>query len=363
MSEIGMNWIENILKDNNPATLEDLISRADQVRRNCRGDAVYLRGLIEFSNYCQRNCYYCGLRRDNHAINRYRLSPEKTIDLALTAHQMGFQSLALQSGETQDRAAIDCLVKFVSRIRELSTRDGSPGLGITLSVGELSYADYKRLWEAGAHRYLLRVETTDPQLFASIHPLSQSLQKRIDCLNALQDIGYQVGTGIMIGLPGQDTDHLLADLQFFLDMNIDMVGLGPYIPHPQTPMGQRTANSRLDPWLHTLKVMALTRILMPDINMVASTALQSLHPKGLSWGLRAGANVVMPVLTPSEYREHYHLYVNKKYKSFSQLKTEIEEAGYRLGLWEWGDSLRWAKRQQQSEENSEADNMRAEEEI
>lgn len=358
-----MIWIENILKDNSPETLEELINKADQVRRRCRGDAVYMRGLIEFSNYCQRNCFYCGLRRDNPAIDRYRLSQEEIIDLALQAYQMGYQSLALQSGENPDRETIDFLVKVVREIRELTSRDDCIGLGITLSVGELSYADYKRLFAAGAHRYLLRIETSDPQLFASIHPPSQSLQKRIDCIKALQDIGYQVGTGIMIGLPGQNPEHLLADLQFFLDMDVDMVGLGPYIPHPQTPMSKEPANSQVDPWFHTLKVMALTRILMPDINMVASTALQSLHPEGLKWGLKAGANVVMPIMTPMKYREHYRLYANKKYKPFSQLKAEIEEAGFSLGLWQWGDSVRWAKRQQQTEENKKAGNTPAEGEI
>jgi len=358
---IEMSWIENILKDDNPATLEELIAKADQVRRMCRGDEVYLRGLIEFTNYCQRNCYYCGLRRDNNALERYRLKAEEIIELALQAHKLGFQSLALQSGENPDRKTVDFLVRVVSEIRELTTRDGSIGLGITLSVGELSYADYKRLYEAGAHRYLLRIETTDPQLFASIHPPSQTLGKRLECLYYLKDLGYQVGTGIMVGLPGQTSDHLVADLQFFVDMDVDMIGLGPYIPHPQTPMGQKSVKSQVDPWVHTLKIMALTRILMPDINMVASTALQSLRPDGLKWGLRAGANVVMPILTPIEYREHYRLYANKKYKPFSQLKAEVEEAGFRLGLWQWGDSLRWAKRRQQSEENNEAGHMPAEE--
>lgn len=358
---IDLSWIENILKDNNPETMEELITRADQVRRKFRGEAVYLRGLIEFTNYCQRNCYYCGLRRDNNAINRYRLSAKEIIDLALQANQMGFQSLALQSGENPDRKTVDFLVRVVSEIRELTTRDSSIGLGITLSVGELSYADYKRLYEAGGHRYLLRIETTDPQLFASIHPPSQTLEKRIECLKALKDIGYQVGTGIMVGLPGQTPDHLLADLQFFVDMDVDMIGMGPYIPHPQTPMGREPSASQVDPWVHTLKVMALTRILMPDINMVASTALQSLRPDGLKWGLRAGANVVMPILTPIKYREDYRLYADKKYKPFPQLKEEIEEAGFRLGLWQWGDSLRWAKRQQQSEDNKVAGHLQAEE--
>jgi biotin synthase len=165
----------------------------------------------------------------------------------------------------------------------------------------------------------------------------------------------------MVGLPGQTPDHLLADLQFFVDMDVDMIGMGPYIPHPQTPMGREPSASQVDPWVHTLKVMALTRILMPDINMVASTALQSLRPDGLKWGLRAGANVVMPILTPIKYREDYRLYADKKYKPFPQLKEEIEEAGFRLGLWQWGDSLRWAKRQQQSEDNKVAGHLQAEE--
>lgn len=349
MTDSQRLWLYYMLTDSDPQVLEALLDQADQARRENRGDEVYLRGLIEFSNYCQKNCYYCGLRRSNQEVLRYRMSRKEIVEQALAAQQLGFQSLALQSGEVHGKEMVDFLVQVIADIKELSSRDGSPGLGITLSVGELSYADYRRLWEAGAHRYLLRTETSDPELFAGIHPPSQSLQSRLDCLQALQDIGFQVGTGIMVGLPGQTIDHLLADLQFFMDMNIDMAGLGPYLPHPQTPMGQNMVNSQIDPWLHTIKIMALTRILMPDINMVASTALQSLHPQGLRWGLKAGANVVMPVMTPAVYREQYRLYSGKQYKSFKQIQTEIEAAGYRLGLWKWGDSLRWSKRQEHSQ--------------
>ncbi|MGI5880205.1 MAG: [FeFe] hydrogenase H-cluster radical SAM maturase HydE [Syntrophomonadaceae bacterium] len=323
---------------------EALINHADLIRRQTIGDEVYLRGLIEYSNYCCRDCFYCGLRRGNRDVSRYKMNQDQIVEYARQAYQAGFHSLAIQSGEINDKNTVDNLVEIISMIKSMTGNDGTPGLGITLSVGELSYKDYERLFAAGAHRYLLRIETSNPELFARLHPPEQSLQRRIECLQALKAIGYQVGTGVMAGLPGQTIEDLVSDLQFFLEQDIDMLGLGPYIAHPQTPLYHQEANREIDPLLHTLKMMALARILMPDINMVASTALQSLHANGLSWGLKAGANIVMPVITPPYYREKYSIYSGKQYKPFQQIQGEIEAAGYQVGLWKWGDSPHWHNR-------------------
>lgn len=333
-----------VLSDSDPQVLERLLIQADTVRREVRGDQVYLRGLIEFSNACQQDCLYCGLRRSNDKLSRYRMGKPSIIEAARLAGAFGMQSIALQSGENNHPRQVSFLVEVIQTIKEMTGGDNSPGLGITVSVGELDYHDYRRLWEAGAHRYLLRMETSDPQLFSRIHPSSQSYQRRLECLHALKDIGFQVGTGIMVGLPGQTPDHLLADLHFFVTQDIDMLGLGPYLPHPQTPMGETSWSSEVDPLTHTLKIMALSRIWMPDINMVASTALQTLHPQGLAWGLKAGANVVMPVLTPETHRSLYSLYTHKQYRPMEQLAADIERAGYHLGLWQWGDAPHYYRR-------------------
>ncbi len=344
MSSLNYAALLDYLSDVDSGRMRTLLDQADQVRRQTIGNEVYLRGLIEYSNHCCRDCFYCGLRRGNRELTRYQMNQEEIVEYARQAYQAGFHSLALQSGEMVDKKGVDNLVEIIGRIKSITGNDGTPGLGITLSVGELSYADYERLFAAGAHRYLLRIETSNPELFARLHPADQSLQRRIECLEALKAIGYQVGTGVMVGLPGQTVEDLVGDLRFFLEQDIDMLGLGPFISHPQTPLYHQAANPEIDPLRHTLIVMALARILMPDINMVASTALQSLHTNGLTWGLKAGANIVMPVITPAEYRENYSIYSGKQYKSWQQIQSEVETAGYQVGLWKWGDSLHWYKR-------------------
>jgi biotin synthase len=338
--------IISLLASENAETLECLLTAADLGRRNIIGDRVYLRGLIEFSNHCDCNCYYCGIRRDNRKIQRYHLTKEQIIEAALTACQAGFHSVALQSGEIHDPAEIDFLAETIQAIKEQSQAldPKGQGLGITLSLGELGYAQYKKLWEAGAHRYLLRLETTDPKFFQSLHPPQQSYARRRECLTALKDIGFQVGSGVMIGLPGQKLEHLAQDLKFFQEQDIDMLGMGPYIPHPDTPLAGSTKACSFDTFSLTLKMLALARLLMPDINMAVSTALQSIHPQGLRLGLKAGANIVMPVLTPEIYRPQYSLYKNKQVKEAALLLQEIRDSGYRVGLWEWGDSPHYRKR-------------------
>lgn len=328
---------ESILASADPKVFTDLLLSAERVRLAHLGDEVYMRGLIEFSNICRSDCYYCGLRRSNGVVRRYHLGMAEILDKCKEAKLRGIHSIALQSGEISTDKEVDFIAGLVSTIRELSMRDGSPGLGITLSCGELNYTGYKKLFEAGAHRYLLRIETSDPELFQSIHPRKQLFERRLECLDMIKDIGYQVGTGIMIGLPGQGCHHLAMDLDFFARLDVDMLGMGPYIPHPQTPLARSSKPILTDSYTTTLKMLALARLKMPEINMVVSTALQTMNSEGLIMGVRAGGNVVMPVFTPKDHRDDYTLYVDKQYKSLEQMKQEIELAGYRLAYNKWGD--------------------------
>ena len=328
--------LETLLTDHN--LLEGLLNKAEQIRLKKRGNKVYLRGLIEFSNYCSRDCYYCGIRRSNLKVNRYHLSKTEILDLAKIAYADGYQSISLQSGEITTDKEVNFIADIIKEIKDLSPPEAK-SLGITLSTGELSYPQYKRLWEAGAHRYLLRIESSNKKLFQAIHPPEQSFEKRLECLHFLKELGFQVGTGVMVGLPGQTYADLVQDLQFFASFGVDMVGLGPYIPHKDTPMGIKAEPLLIsDPYTTTLKMLALTRIIMPDINMVASTALQTINKAGLEAGIKAGANIIMPILTPSLVRGEYTLYNGKLYTPLEELTKRIEAINYKVGLWEWGDS-------------------------
>jgi biotin synthase len=328
---------ESILASSDPGLLMNLILSAERVRLAHLGDEVYMRGLIEFSNLCRCDCYYCGLRISNRAIRRYHLGMAQILAKCQEAERRGIYSIALQSGEISTEKEVNFIAGLVSTIREFSLRNGSPGLGITLSCGELNYSGYQKLFEAGAHRYLLRIETSDRELFQSIHPPEQLFERRLECLDMLKDIGFQVGTGIMIGLPGQSYRQLAMDLEFFARRDIDMLGMGPYIPHPQTPLARSSQPGISDSYTTTLKMLALARLKMPEINMVVSTALQTINKEGLIMGVRAGGNVIMPILTPEEHREDYTLYTDKHYKSLAQLEREIGLAGYRLAFNKWGD--------------------------
>jgi biotin synthase len=344
MISLSIAQIVDYLKNENPEVHDFLLKKADHCRQENRGRAVYFRGLIEYSNICSQNCFYCGLRRDNHLIKRYHLKQDEIINLAMQACNDGYQSICLQAGQVSSSKEVDFVADVIATIKKFSESKGL-GLGITLSLGELSYQQYQQLWDAGAHRYLLRIETSNPALFQKIHPPEQSFDRRLECLQALREIGYQVGTGIMIGLPDQRYEDLARDLQFFQEKDIDMLGMGPYIPHPDTPMAGEKALIIQDTFTTTLRMLALARILMPDINMVASTALQSIHPDGLRLGLKAGANIVMPILTPEENRQDYMLYANKKHSAFETLQHDIKTAGYEPTLWQWGDSPHYFKRQ------------------
>ena len=277
---------------------ETLYHQADQVRHDNVGDEVHLRGLIEFSNICRNNCLYCGIRRGNAQVKRYHMSEQELVETARKAADIGFKTIVMQSGEdiyyNQAR-----LCRIIEQIKKFD-------VAITLSIGERSYEEYKAFREAGADRYLMRIETTDKDLYHKLDP-KMSWQHRYECLMMIKELGYELGSGIMVGLPEQTIDSIADDLLFLKEIGVDMAGIGPFIPHPQTPLAQEKGGT-LELALRTMAVM---RLLMPDINIPATTAMESLHPQGRIKALQAGANVVMPNVTEGEYRRLYELYPNK----------------------------------------------------
>ena len=280
------------------APADELYRRADDVRRKAVGDAVHLRGLIEFSNICRNDCLYCGIRRGNRQVQRYRMTDEELVETAKRAAALGFQTIVLQSGEDMhfDQARMCHIIEQIKRL----------DVALTLSVGERDYEDYKAFRDAGADRFLMRIETTDRDLYHRLNP-GMSWERRHECLLMIRDLGYELGSGIMVGLPGQTVESIADDLLYLKDIGIDMAGIGPFIPHPETPLAGE-AGGTLE---QALRTMAIMRILMPDINIPATTAMESLHPQGRIMALQAGANVVMPNVTEGEYRRLYELYPGK----------------------------------------------------
>lgn len=296
MAKFTKQELIDILRDDSQN--DWLFSLADKVRRENVGDDVHLRGLIEFSNYCKRTCKYCGLRAANTKVDRYRISVDDIIKYAKIAVDMGYKTIVLQSGEDEFFTA-ERVCKSIESIKSLD-------VALTLSIGERSFEDYKAFKDAGADRYLIRIETTDKNLYEKMHP-NMSFENRLRCLKDLKKLGYEVGTGCLVGLPEQSIDSLAEDILFFKEIDADMVGIGPFIPHPQTPLAQAQTGS----FTHALKVMALTRIMLPDINIPATTAMETLNPNGRIIALQSGANVVMPNVTTTEYRAKYEIYPNK----------------------------------------------------
>ena len=293
---LSKNEIVRLLADeqNEPA----LLKRADRIRKKYVGDAIHLRGLIEFSNICRNNCLYCGIRRGNGKVARYRMKEDELIETARRAAALGFKTVVMQSGEdmyyTQEK-----MCRIIEAIKKFD-------VAVTLSLGERSYGDYKAFREAGADRYLMRIETTDKDLYHRIDP-GMSWQHRYECLLMIKELGYELGSGIMVGLPGQSLESIAADLMFLRRLGVDMAGIGPFIPHPETPLAGEPGGS-----LHlALRTMAIMRLLLPDINIPATTAMESLHPDGRMMALLGGANVVMPNVTEGEYRKLYELYPGK----------------------------------------------------
>lgn len=288
-----------VLLNSENETMQALLSAADRVREQYMGDAVHLRGIIEFSNYCERNCAYCGLREKNTTLARYRMDGEEIVSIAAAAVPLGYGTVVLQSGEDSHYDA-QMLAAITKRIKE------ELGLAVTLSAGERPYEDY-RLWkEAGADRYLLKHETADPDLYAALHP-DMDYANRRRCLNDLRELGYQVGSGCMVGLPGQTVEALAEDLLFLKELDVEMAGIGPFIPNPSTPLGKAPGGTVE----MTLKMIAVARLLMPQAYLPATTALGSVDSRGRQKALQAGGNVVMPNITPNRYRRMYEIYPNK----------------------------------------------------
>lgn len=279
----------------------DLFAAADAVRRERYGTDVFLRGLIEFTNVCQNDCYYCGIRRSNPHADRYRLTQEQILQCCTNGYEMGFRTFVLQGGE--DPRNTDAWVcSVVDKIKTAYS-----DCAVTLSIGEQSRASYQAYFDAGADRYLLRHETASDAHYRKLHPKEMSLEHRKRCLFDLKDIGYQVGAGFMVGSLWQTPKELVADLRFLQQLQPDMIGIGPFIPHHETPFADKSAGT-LE---LTLRMLSILRLLFPYVLLPATTALGTISPIGRELGLKAGANVMMPNLTPTDARKQYDLYDNK----------------------------------------------------
>lgn len=328
----------------------DLYRASAAMRNDTIGKGVSLRGLIEISNICIKDCLYCGIRKSNFRAARYELSDEDIISAARFAHDYRYGSIVLQGGERNAPSFIKRIEHLLKEIKKIS----NDKLGITLSLGEQTADTYKRWFEAGAHRYLLRIETSNPELYCKIHPDNpqHSHTTRLKCIERLQQCGYQTGTGIMIGLPFQTIDDLVDDLFFIKSLDVDMVGMGPYLEHEDTPLYEHrqllfSQQQRLQLSLHMISCL---RLMMPDINIAATTALQAIEADGREKALAIGANVIMPNVTPTTHRASYKLYENKPgmdegaEESTHRLIESVRKSGCEVILGEWGDSRHFKAR-------------------
>lgn len=326
-----------------------LYRKAAEIKEKCLGNVVFLRGLIEYSNICGKNCLYCGVRRVNHLIERYTLNDEEVLESARKAHRLNFGSVAIQAGENVSPSFTDSVESLIRAIRKETNNE----IGITLSLGEQSRDVYNRWFDAGAHRYLLRIEASSIDLYRKVHPNDDmhDYNRRIECLKMLQDIGYQTGTGIMVGLPYQTLDNLADDIIFMRDFDVDMCGMGPFIEHSDTPLGIGGTNNLFlrERFGLTLRMIAIIRIVMKDINIVASTAMQAIDPAGREKAILCGANIIMPNLTPERYRPNYRIYEKKPgyreidEKNISGLNLNLIP-GETIGLGKWGDPVHYKRR-------------------
>ncbi len=346
-NEFSREDLINLLKSEGN-NLKLMLNKALEIKNKEVGNLVYFRGLVEFSNICSKDCYYCGIRKSNKKVNRYDLSDEQILHAAELCIKNNFGSIVLQSGENSSPAFTKRIENLLRGIKSL----GNNKLGITLSLGEQSEEVYKRWFKAGAHRYLLRIETSNRNLYKRLHPSDHSHETRLNCIKTLQNSGYQTGTGVMIGLPFQTIEDLADDLLFMKGINIDMVGMGPYIEHPDTPLYKY--RNELCPieerFSLSIKMIAVLRILMRDINIASSTALQAVDPLGREKGIMAGANIIMPNITPGIFRNDYSLYLNKPCineepkENSEDFDAKISLSDKQIGYGEWGDSLHFFKR-------------------
>lgn len=303
-----------------------LFSKADSRKREIYQDKIFIRGLIELSNYCKNNCLYCGIRAANKNISRYRLTKEQVLGCAVNGYELGFRTFVLQGGEDTAYSDKD-ICDMVSGIKELF-----PDCAVTLSIGEKSYESYKAYREAGADRYLLRHETATKEHYKQLHPETMSFENRLRCLQDLKALGYQVGSGFMVGSPYQTPQDLITDLRFLQEIQPDMIGIGPFIPHHQTPFANKKQGE-----LHlTLRMLSILRLMFPKALLPSTTALGSIDPDGRIMGLQCGANVVMPNLSPLDVRELYKIYDNKAYinaeaaEGLSLLKAQASSIGCQI---------------------------------
>lgn len=326
-------WIM-LIQNRTPEAAQYLFEHARNVRHQYYGHDIYIRGLIEFTNYCRNDCYYCGIRKSNGNVRRYRLTEDDILTCCSRGYNLGFRTFVLQGGEdgyfTDDR-----LCSIVSQIRSRFH-----DCAVTLSVGERSFNSYRRLREAGAERYLLRHETFNAEHYRRLHPVQLSASARQNCLWNLKKLGYQTGTGFMVGSPWQTAEHLAEDMLFLKKINPHMVGIGPFIPHHDTPFADQSGGT-LE---LTLFMLGLIRLMLPRVLLPATTALATIAPDGREKGILAGANVVMPNLSPADVRENYLLYDHKlctgdeAAESLQTLKIRMEKIGYHLTV-NRGDSL------------------------
>lgn len=303
-----------------------IIRSADKIRRNFYDDKVFIRGLIEISNYCKNDCYYCGIRCSNKKLSRYRLKKEDILECCKSGYDLGFRTFVLQGGE--DPYFTDKMIcEIVSEIKEKHSN-----CALTLSIGEKSYESYKSYFDSGADRFLLRHETANGNHYSKLHPANMSLENRKKCLYNLKEIGYQVGSGFMVGSPYQTMENIVEDLRFLQELQPDMIGIGPYMCHKDTPFSNfKNGDLKL-----TIKLISILRHMFPYALIPSTTALASIDPNGRELGLKAGANVVMPNLSPENFRKLYSIYENKissgseSAQELEKLKKLVENAGYRI---------------------------------
>lgn len=336
-----------LLAEQDMQKVQKLFDTANSIKLKNIGNKVSLRGLIEIGNVCRKNCYYCGIRRENHKTERFELSQNEILADAELAWKFKYGSIVLQGGEIQTEKHIAFIEDTVKKIKFLSCNE----LGITLSLGEQSIDTYKRWFAAGAHRYLLRIETSNPEIYSLLHPADHLFSERLQALYDLREAGFQLGSGIMFGFDGQSYYDMARDLLFLKKLDVDMVGMGPYSVHKDTPMGKKhSVQNDSEMLILGCKMIAVLRIIMPDINIASTTVLQALAPDGREKGLLAGANVIMPNVSEVRFRKAYQLYDNKPGtdENAGATRSALEQSLLQIGLIpaysEWGDSKHFEKR-------------------
>ncbi len=340
-----------LLSCDDPDERSRIEGKAFAVRRQHTGRQIWFRGLVEISNICRKNCNYCGIRRDNRSVSRYELDAGTVMRAVRAAYNLELGSVVLQAGERQDEAFLD----FIENLLHSIHREFGDDFGITLSLGEQSPDTYRRWRKAGAHRYLLRIESSNPELYRKLHPADHDFTVRRRCLEVLRDLDYQVGTGFLIGVPGQSLEDMVGDLLFLRNLDIDMIGMGPYLPHEETPLALDLEDFDKSRQLDLgLRMIAAARLQLRDVNLAATTALEALAADGRERALLAGANVVMPNFTPPETQLDYRLYefaargTCSGEQAVAGLRRGIESIGCECGIGARGDAPHYLRRKGKS---------------